>query len=215
MTSPPDHDLRSFTELISPRLVPSDLQFVTVVYTFAEARHGAQLRHEVDAQGNRKRFFSHPIAVARLLIERLDRCNAEEIATALCHDLLEDTPITAEELESHVGERVAREVELLSQLGDMSKSEYAARLVQSEDARLLLAKVCDILHNARTFRACPPDKQASFVESVRGPYAALLDRAIELADPRIRSRVAEMVTEIRQLVAPTNAQSPTASHAAA
>ena len=131
-------------------------QLIQKAYLFSKASHGNQKRHSGDP------YFSHPLAVAEILIDlKLDQAS---IITALLHDVVEDTEITLEEIEKDFGEEVANLVDGVTKLGkihSVPSSEIVAEnfrklaLAMSQDIRVLIVKLADRLHNMRTLFYVP------------------------------------------------------------
>ena len=134
----------------------------------------------------------HPIAVATILARM--QLDAETIAGALLHDVIEDTPITLERVESEFGERVARLVDGVTKLGRIpwtaddgegagsrEKAHQAENLrkmflAMVDDIGVVLIKLADRLHNMRTLDALPPEKQARIAQQTLEIYAPLANR---------------------------------------
>ncbi len=120
-------------------------------YVFAMKAHGSQKRDSGDP------YFSHPLEVAGILTEyKLDYTS---IATALLHDVVEDTDASRESIEKNFGGEVARLVDGVTKLTRIEfQSDHAKQaenfrkllLAMSEDIRVLLIKLADRLHNMRT-----------------------------------------------------------------
>ncbi|SDK46126.1 HD domain-containing protein [Nonomuraea jiangxiensis] len=100
-------------------------------------------------------YITHPVAVAVILAE-LGR-EPELLCAALLHDVLRDTACSREELAREFGDDISGLVAGLSDLDDPDRR--AAGWETSTDERILLLKVVDRLHNQRTMRFLPPDKQ--------------------------------------------------------
>ena len=120
-------------------------------YVYAMKAHGGQTRASGDP------YFSHPLAVAAILTEL--RADPASVATALLHDVVEDTEVTIEQIEELFGEEIARLVDGVTKLsqiehrGEASKqAENFRKLVvaMADDVRVLLVKLADRLHNMRT-----------------------------------------------------------------
>lgn len=123
--------------------------------TAAEA-HAAQTRDNGDP------YITHPIAVANILADY--RLDSATIATALLHDVAEDTAFGLKEIEKRFGAEVARLVDGVTKLTRLElqsertkQAENLRKLVlaMSEDIRVLLVKLADRLHNMRTLHFVP------------------------------------------------------------
>ena len=88
-------------------------------YAYAEEKHRDQLRRSGDP------YFSHPVAVAKYLIEK--SLDDELIATALLHDTVEDTPASVEEIGDRFGEEIARAVSGVTKLKDLRTGDDESR----------------------------------------------------------------------------------------
>ena len=128
-----------------------DEKLVLDAYQTSFQAHSSQIRSSGEL------YFSHPLAVAEILIEcKLDFTS---IIAALLHDVVEDTDITLEIIEQKFGEKIASLVDgvtKLSKIESLSHSQKTAenfrKLVMaiSQDIRVLLVKLADRLHNMRT-----------------------------------------------------------------
>ncbi len=164
-------------------------------YILSKNAHGNQKRHSGEL------YFSHPLAVAEILIDlKLDQ---ESIITALLHDVVEDTEVTIEEIEKDFGEEVAKLVDGVTKLGKIESvpsSERVAEnfrklaLAMSEDIRVLLIKLADRLHNMRTLYYVPSkEKKIKKAQESLDIYAPLAGR-IGLA--KIKDEMQELAFEI-------------------
>ena len=129
----------------------ADFQLIEEAYLYAAQAHAGQLR----ASG--EDYIIHPLGVAMILAEI--GMDADTIAAGLLHDVVEDTGVTLEEIESNFGPVVARLVDGVTKLGrleDLNKQERQAEnlrkmfLAMAEDLRVILIKLADRLHNMRT-----------------------------------------------------------------
>lgn len=151
-------------------------ELIHTAYTIALESHGEQKRASGDP------YVSHPIAVAEKLIQL--KLDADTIAAGLLHDVLEDTPITKEELSLQVGPQVTFLVEALTKL-DRVRYQGIERKIEStrkmflavaQDIRVVLIKLADRLHNMKTIQALRPEKQKRIAQETLELYAPLAYR---------------------------------------
>jgi len=148
-------------------------------YVFAANRHQGQVRRSGEA------YMVHPLAVALTLAEmELDEV---AIAAGLLHDLLEDTPCTAEELELEFGAEVTRLVVALTKISGY-ESSFSSReateaenfrrllLASMDDVRVILIKLADRLHNMRTLEFLRRERQVSIARETLEIYAPIANR---------------------------------------
>src|SRR5690625_1229116 len=131
-----------------------DLTTVDRAYEVARRAHEGQMRRSGDP------YITHPVSVATILAE-LGMQPAVLIA-ALLHDTVEDTDYTLEELTKEFGEEVAKLVDGVTKLdkvsyGDAAEAETVRKMVvaMARDIRVLVIKLADRLHNARTWKFVP------------------------------------------------------------
>ncbi len=137
--------------------------------------HGAQLRASGDP------YFAHPIEVAGILTEY--RLDAAAIATALLHDVIEDTDASRADIAAKFGEEVAELVEGVTKLSRLEMTAEHARqaenlrkfiLAISKDVRVLMVKLADRLHNMRTLQYIKsPQKRERIARETLDIYAPL------------------------------------------
>src|SRR5215510_14161079 len=137
----------------------ADLALLQKAYEVAEVRHADQLRRSGDP------YITHPLAVANILAEL--GMDTTTLVAALLHDTVEDTGYTMEQLTADFGEEVAHLVDGVTkldkvELGTRAEGETIRKMViaMARDHRVLVIKVADRLHNMRTMRFLPPEKQA-------------------------------------------------------
>jgi guanosine-3',5'-bis(diphosphate) 3'-pyrophosphohydrolase len=136
----------------------ADVRFIERAYDSAAYWHRDQKRRSGDP------YITHPLAVATILAEL--GMNTETICAALLHDTVEDTPYTLTELRGEFGEDVAALVDGVTKLdkvkyGESAEAETVRKMVvaMSRDIRVLVIKLADRLHNMRTLRYLPREKQ--------------------------------------------------------
>ncbi len=156
----------------------ADEVLLNKAYVYAMKAHGGQMRASGDP------YFSHPLAVAGILTGL--RADPASVATALLHDVVEDTDATIADIEKLFGEEVARLVDgvtklsLIEHKSDASKqAENFRKLVvaMADDVRVLLVKLADRLHNMRTLHHIPkPEKRQRIARETMDIYAPLAGR---------------------------------------
>ena len=123
--------------------------------------------HAGQKRDNGDPYITHPLAVAEILADY--RLDSASIATALLHDVAEDTKIGLQEIERRFGKEVARLVdgvtkltrlELQSERTKQAENFRKLVLAMSEDIRVLLVKLADRLHNMRTLHFVPQESPA-------------------------------------------------------
>ena len=133
---------------------PAAESLVRRAYQFSMKAHGSQLRKSGEV------YFAHPVEVASILAEM--KLDGASIATALLHDVVEDTLATHDEIERDFGAEVARLVDGVTKLSQIEMPEGAKPqaenwrklfLAMSNDIRVLLVKLADRLHNMQTLAA--------------------------------------------------------------
>ena len=137
----------------------ADLALLQKAYEVAEERHADQMRRSGDP------YITHPLAVANILAEL--GMDTTTLVAALLHDTVEDTGYTMEALTADFGEEVAHLVDGVTKLdkvalGTAADAETIRKMIiaMARDGRVLVIKVADRLHNMRTMRFLPPEKQA-------------------------------------------------------
>ncbi|MEM6397987.1 MAG: RelA/SpoT family protein [Bacteroidota bacterium] len=151
----------------------------------AQMRQAFELAKESHAQQRRKSgepYILHPIAVARICAEEIG-LGPTAICSALLHDVVEDTPITLDDIEAQFGERIATMVNGLTKLekSTQEESQQAANFKKvlttlTVDVRIVLIKMADRLHNMRTLGAMPLKKQFKIAAETNYVYAPLAHR---------------------------------------
>ncbi|MDN5758663.1 MAG: RelA/SpoT family protein, partial [Tomitella sp.] len=144
-------------------------------YDVADERHSGQFRKSGD------RYITHPLAVATILAEL--GMDTTTLTAALLHDTVEDTGYTLEQLTDDFGEEVAHLVDGVTKLdkvdfGSAAEAETIRKMIiaMARDPRVLVIKVADRLHNMRTMRFLPPEKQARKAKETLEVIAPLAHR---------------------------------------
>ena len=153
----------------------ADLTLLQRAYDVADERHADQMRKSGDP------YITHPLAVANILAEL--GMDTITLVAALLHDTVEDTAYTVEALESDFGPEVAHLVDGVTKLdkvnlGTAAEAETIRKMIiaMARDPRVLVIKVADRLHNMRTMRFLPPEKQARKAKETLEVIAPLAHR---------------------------------------
>lgn len=152
-----------------------DLELIQRAYVVAERCHEGQKRKSGDP------YITHPVAVATILAEL--GMTGTTLAAALLHDTVEDTAYSLDELRSEFGPEVAMLVDGVTKLdkvtfGDAAQSETVRKMVvaMAKDIRVLVIKLADRLHNARTWRFVSPESSARKARETLEIFAPLAHR---------------------------------------
>src|SRR3989344_124966 len=154
----------------------SDEALLRRAYTYAEKAHTGQKRESGEP------YMIHPMHTALTLAEmRLDDAS---IAAALLHDVVDDTPVTNEDITKEFGQEIGFLVDGITKLGKI-KYRGAERQVENlrkmflamaEDIRVVLIKLADRLHNMQTIAPLRPDKQQRIAMETLEVYSPLAGR---------------------------------------
>ncbi len=155
----------------------ADTRLIADAFAFAQEAHGEQKRESGEP------FVSHPLGVAEILVSlQMDDIT---VAASLLHDVVEDTEVTLEEIQERFGPEVAALVDgvtKLSRLPFQSKQEQQAEslrkmfLAMARDIRVIIIKLADRLHNMRTLRNLPVERQKKIARETLEIYAPLTHR---------------------------------------
>ncbi|WP_026425485.1 RelA/SpoT family protein [Actinokineospora inagensis] len=152
-----------------------DLGLLQHAYDVAEEMHRNQRRKSGDP------YITHPLAVATILAEL--GMDTTTLVAALLHDTVEDTEYSLDGLRGDFGDEVAHLVDGVTkldkvQLGTAAEAETIRKMViaMARDPRVLVIKLADRLHNMRTMRFLPPEKQAKKARETLEVLAPLAHR---------------------------------------
>ncbi|MBE2896854.1 bifunctional GTP diphosphokinase/guanosine-3',5'-bis pyrophosphate 3'-pyrophosphohydrolase [Pasteurellaceae bacterium HPA106] len=167
----------SLNRIIQGYLPSDDIELVRQAYIVARDAHEGVTRSSGEP------YITHPVAVASIIAEmKLDH---EAVMAALLHDVIEDTPITQEELTALFGESVAEIVEGVSKLDKLkfrtrkeAETENFRKMIlaMTKDIRVVLIKLADRTHNMRTLGALRPEKRRRIARETLEIYAPLAHR---------------------------------------
>ncbi|MFZ2509354.1 MAG: bifunctional (p)ppGpp synthetase/guanosine-3',5'-bis(diphosphate) 3'-pyrophosphohydrolase [Steroidobacteraceae bacterium] len=158
-------------------LAPDQIERVREAHEYAEAAHAGQKRQSGEA------YITHPIAVAEILADL--HMDGATLTAAILHDVVEDTPSSAAEVEQRFGKEVAELVDGVTKLDQVqfkSRKEAQAEsfrkmiLAMVRDIRVIMVKLADRTHNMRTLSVLPPEKRRSVARETLDIYAPIANR---------------------------------------
>jgi GTP pyrophosphokinase len=162
-------------------LTDDDKKLIRSAFEVALDGHKNQRRKSGEA------YIFHPLAVAKIVAQEIG-LDATSIASALLHDVVEDSPdYSIEDIEKQFGKTVATIVEGLTKISSLSKEKDMNVSLQAEnfrkmlltlndDVRVIIIKIADRLHNMQTMDAMRPDKQIKIASETLYIYAPLAHR---------------------------------------
>ncbi|MBA2671872.1 MAG: bifunctional (p)ppGpp synthetase/guanosine-3',5'-bis(diphosphate) 3'-pyrophosphohydrolase, partial [Gemmatimonadetes bacterium] len=161
-------------ELYAERL---DLGLITRAYEFSAFAHAGQKRHSGED------YVTHCVEVAEILAEL--HLDSVTLASGLIHDVVEDTSATLDDVRSAFGDEVAKVVDGLTKISrvqfrtntEQQVENYRKLLLSmAQDARVILIKLADRLHNMRTLEHLREEKRRRIALETREIYAPLAHR---------------------------------------
>lgn len=166
-------------------------RFEQVIHSYSEeeqqrilaaARFSAEL-HEGQFRNSGEAYFTHPVAVAEILVEL--NLDSDAVIAALLHDVLEDTQIDRTELRERFGKDVEQLVQGVTKIASVkarNRNQQAAETIRKmllamvKDIRVILIKLADKLHNMRTLEHKSPTRRRQIALECLDIYAPLAGR---------------------------------------
>ncbi|GAB4295288.1 MAG: bifunctional (p)ppGpp synthetase/guanosine-3',5'-bis(diphosphate) 3'-pyrophosphohydrolase [Ignavibacteriaceae bacterium] len=139
--------------------------------------------HKHDMRASGEPYFTHPYEVAKVVAQEFPLDDIT-VASALLHDVVEDTDLELDFLSKEFGKEVAEIVNGVTKIGgifrghEITKAENYRKLLLSmvKDVRVILVKFADRLHNMRTLEFVSPDKQRRIAQETLEIYAPFANR---------------------------------------
>ncbi|HXH61589.1 MAG TPA: bifunctional (p)ppGpp synthetase/guanosine-3',5'-bis(diphosphate) 3'-pyrophosphohydrolase, partial [Fimbriimonadaceae bacterium] len=179
-------DLKYLLDQVRDRMTSADLETISDAYMLAQRAHEGQKRSSGEP------YLGHPVEVAKIVVEL--HMDAQTVAAALLHDVLEDTEVTAEQIEKEFGKDVLMLVEGVTKLrlhvdpamsprqkaaAESARSAESLRkmlLAMAQDVRVMVIKLADRLHNMRTIDALEKERRDRIASETIDVYAPLAAR---------------------------------------
>ena len=190
------------------KLTAADKKMIRLALDTAVDAHKDQRRKSGDP------YILHPIAVAKIVADDIG-LGAPSISAALLHDVVEDTNYTINDIESIHGKQIAKIVDGLTKISSLKKDKNVSLqaenfrkmlLTLNDDARVIIIKIADRLHNMQTMDVMPQHKQIKIASETLYIYAPLAHRVgmynikTELEDLGLKYTEPEVYNEIQQRV---------------
>lgn len=159
-------------------LSDSDKKMIRLAFDMAVEAHSDQRRKSGEA------YIFHPISVAKIVSHQIG-LDATSICAALLHDVVEDTKFSLKDVESLLGNNVAKIVHGLTKISNLKKDKNISLqaenfrkmlLTLNDDVRVIIIKIADRLHNMQTMDAMPEYKQLKIASETLYIYAPLAHR---------------------------------------
>jgi GTP pyrophosphokinase len=162
---------------LEPSLDRLDLDRITRAYEFSRFAHAGQKRHSGED------YIVHCVEVARILADL--HLDSVTVASGLIHDVVEDTSATLDDVREAFGDEVAKVVDGLTKISKVQFRTSTEQQVENfrklllsmaQDARVILVKLADRLHNMRTLEHLREEKRRRIAQETREIYAPLAHR---------------------------------------
>ena len=169
--------MNTVLQMIYDNYTGEDRELLVRAYHYAEQAHSGQKRASGEA------YFIHPCAVAQILIEL--GLDSATVAAAFLHDVIEDTPVTEEDIRRDFGEEVLLLVSGVTKLDKIvfkSREEEEAEnfrkifVAMAKDICVIIIKLADRLHNMRSLNFLSKERQIKMAQETLDIYTPLAGR---------------------------------------
>lgn len=190
-----------------------DAEKISKAFYFAKDAHKGVKRKSGEP------YITHPLSVAKIVVGELG-LGVKSVIAALLHDVVEDTEYTVDDIEHLFGAKIASMVDGLTKLGGVFETETSEQaenfkkmlLTLSDDARVIIIKIADRLHNMRTLGSMPQHKQMKIASETIYLFAPLAHRLglyaikTELENLSLKYRFPDEYNEIADKLSSTESE---------
>ncbi len=164
-------------EAVSPLYSEKEITLLKKSYVFAAKAHKGQIRRSGEP------YLSHPLEVTKMLANM--SLDAVTLASGLLHDVLEDTDVVASDLHKNFGKEIADLVEGVTKISRVQEVSPETRqaetirkiiLAMTDDLRVIFIKLADRVHNLKTLKYLPEDKQKKIALETLEIYVPIANR---------------------------------------
>ncbi|MBN1223380.1 MAG: bifunctional (p)ppGpp synthetase/guanosine-3',5'-bis(diphosphate) 3'-pyrophosphohydrolase [Candidatus Aminicenantes bacterium] len=196
-------------EKVSSTYSEKDITLLKKAYVFAARAHKGQIRRSGEP------YLSHPLEVANMLADM--SLDATTLVAGLLHDVLEDTEVTAPDIQKDFSKEIAHLIEGVTKISlveasspEIRKAESIRKIIlaMTDDVRVIFIKLADRIHNLKTLKFLPEEKQKRIAKETLDLYAPIANRLgmgrikAELEDLSFRYVDPENFFKIASLVDP-------------
>ena len=156
---------------------PKHSEMILNAYYYADKMHNGVLRKSGEP------YIIHPVAVAQILID--NNMDYSTIIAGLLHDVVEDTDQTLEDIERLFGKTVAKLVDGVTKIDELTVKEFNLTeadsikhllLAMGDDVRVIFIKLADRLHNMRTIEYLKRDRQLKMAKETQELFIPIAER---------------------------------------
>lgn len=169
--------IENILEKVSSSYTEQEITFIKKAYVFAARAHKGQIRRSGEP------YLSHPLEVASMLADM--KMDTTTLVAGILHDVLEDTEVTAPEVEKVFGKEVAHLIEGITKISlvetsspESQKAETIRKIIlaMTDDVRVVFIKLADRIHNLKTLKFLPENKQKRIAKETLEIYAPIANR---------------------------------------
>jgi len=176
-----ERNYQYLAERLESRLTREQLDCVNRAYEVAEEAHRGQMRDEGTS------YIVHPVRVAVSLVDELQIYSPTLVASALMHDVIEDSPVTRRQIANMFGDEIAHIVWLLTKYDDVPLPAYLAAIEAARDTGAPIVKLCDRLDNLRFLAHSPKaEKKRRYIRTTEDHYIPMAARTNKYLHDQLR-----------------------------